>query len=69
MGYRAMKKQVKSQATSEHYTLINFGTKKYIKLKGIISVLCFISIKDIINQHEGQLSAHLIIDMDIMPWK
>ena len=34
---------------------------------GIISVLCFISIKDIISQHEGQMSAHLMIDMDIMP--
>jgi hypothetical protein len=30
---------------------------------GIISVLCFISIKDIIiYEHEGQLSAHLMID-------
>ena len=36
---------------------------------GIISVLCFISIKDIIiYKHEGQLLAHLMIDMGIMPW-
>jgi hypothetical protein len=32
---------------------------------GIISVLCFISVKHIISQHEGQLLAHLMIDTDI----
>jgi len=35
----------------------------------IISVLCFISIKNIISQHEGQLLAHLKIDMDIVTWE
>jgi hypothetical protein len=36
---------------------------------GIISVLCFISIKDIIiYDHKGQLFVYLMIDVDIMPW-
>jgi len=29
----------------------------------IISVLCFISVKDIINQHEGPLLTHFMIDI------
>jgi hypothetical protein len=37
---------------------------------GINSVLCFIIIKVIITyQHEGPLLAHLMIDIDIVPWE